>query len=101
MQFDISLLLEKLSDAELSALGVFVSQEERRRAYYKFDKGEFDALDQSEKDLIAKSKKIQAVKNYKDRTNQSLYLCKLVVDHYLDLGSECDCAVGDLATQHS
>ncbi len=82
-QFDISLLLGKLSDEELSALGSFLSREERLRASAKFDRGEFLPLNQAEKDLLASGKKIEAIKNYKDRTKQSLYLCQSVVNHYL------------------
>ncbi len=73
---DLSKFVTCLSDIELNELQELVHSEKIRR----FDIRSFPPLTEEERTMLTRLGKVRTILAYKVRTNQNLYVCKMMVD---------------------
>lgn len=79
-----SRMVAGLTDNDLEQLRSVLHWETDKRNNQKYSEGKFPALNSAEMALVNNGLRINAIKEYQNRTNQSLITSKLVVENYHD-----------------
>lgn len=79
---DEKALIKLLSDDQLSELHSSILKEKERRIVEKLEQGIFPKPNDQELDFLKDFKEIQAIKDYRSRTNVSLTEARYIIKYY-------------------